>query len=368
MEKEKIKTYCKESAITCFICLLSSVTGFVFQYAGFPETNIVIIYLFGVVMTARLTNYLAFGVISSVMATFAFNYLFTKPIHTFAVSDPSYLITFAVMIFTAIATSTMTIRMKKSMEEARKREIEKNAYKEKSEREHYRGNILRAISHDLRTPLSGIMGTSEMIMDMSSKTEPRFELAKGIWKDADWLHTLVENILNMTRVEEGRLTIQKQPEVVDEIIENALEIIKKRAPEYDIQIELPDDILMVPMDAKLIIQVLVNLLDNAIKHSTVKQKITVTVEEKPKCAVFIVSDNGEGISEEDLPNIFEMFYTSRKNSADSKRGVGFGLPICDAIVKAHGGTINAENIPEGGARFTFTLPLAADEGEVIQSE
>ena len=234
-------------------------------------------------------------------------------------------------------------------------------YREESEQERYRGNLLRAISHDLRTPLSGIMGTSEMIRDMSEKEDPRRELAQGIWEDADWLHSLVENILNLTRLEEGRLVLQKQPEAVEEIIGNALEHIAKRAPEREIGVDIPDELLLVPMDARLIVQVLVNLLDNAIKHTAAEREIRIAVQREGTDAVFRVSDRGEGIAPADLPHIFKMFYTSQHNRADAKRGIGLGLAICDAIVGAHGGTIQAENRAGGGAVFRFTLPMEARE-------
>ena len=238
---------------------------------------------------------------------------------------------------------------------------ERLRYREESEHERYRGNLLRAISHDLRTPLSGIMGTSEMIRDMSREDDPRHALAQGIWDDADWLRSLVENILNLTRLEDGRLVLQKQPEAVEEIIANALEHIAKRAPEREIGVDIPEDLLLVPMDARLIVQVLVNLLDNAIKHTAPEREIRIAVQRDGTDAVFCVADRGDGISPEDLPYIFRTFYTSRHNRADAKRGIGLGLAICDAIVKAHGGTIRAENRTDGGALFRFTLPMEVAE-------
>lgn len=490
------KHYAFELLLTISSVFAASGIGYLFQYLGFPETNIVIIYLLSVLLTARFTNDFIFGIIGSVMSTFAFNYFFTAPYFTFAVNDPSYLVTFMVMTITSLATSTLTVRVKKSAREAEEREKEAKAlyqltnslteanslndilvisakqisetlecdtailcfdkdgkpeksfvqchgsrivwrdydeddniserlsdtrnscimgnefcewpiygregilgvlrmpkefgselpdrlkrlllamtestamsidrfrvseeriiYREESEQERYRGNLLRAISHDLRTPLSGIMGTSEMIMDMSRKGDPRYDLAEGIWNDADWLHSLVENILNLTRLDEGRLVLKKQPEAVEEIIGSALEHISKRAPEYTINVNIPEELLMVPMDAKLIVQVLVNLLDNAIKHTEPDRPITISVEKADDSAVFRVDDEGEGIAETDLPNVFEMFYTSKPNSPDAKSGVGLGLPICDAIIKAHGGNISVSNRKGFGAEVMFTLPL-----------
>ena len=241
---------------------------------------------------------------------------------------------------------------------------EKIRSQEEANQERYRGNLLRAISHDLRTPLAGIMGTSEMIMDMSEQNEPRYELAQGIYKDADWLRGLVENILSLTRLQDGRLTLHKQMEPVEEVIGAALNVIAKRAPEREITVDIPDEIVMVPMDVGLIEQVLTNLLDNAIKHTQVQDEIIVAFrkDEQSGQAVFTVSDHGTGISEEDLPKIFEMFYTTKGSGPDARRGIGLGLAICESIIRAHGGTITASNQKTGtGAVFEFTLPLEESE-------
>ena len=228
---------------------------------------------------------------------------------------------------------------------------------QENERERYRSNLLRAISHDLRTPLSGIMGTSEMIMGMTDDVDPRFELAREIMEDADWLHSLMENILNLTRLEDNRHYLKKQPEAVEEIIAVALERFEKRAPGRELQISIPDELILVPVDAKLIVQVLINLLDNSVKHTTPAQEISLSVEKQGDCVCFTVTDRGTGISAEDLPHIFKMYYTTAHSPSDAQKGMGLGLAICDAVVKAHGGTIIAANHPEGGAVFTFTLPM-----------
>lgn len=354
--RPKWEHYTFEMLLSVSSVFIATGVGYLFRTAGFPETNIVLLYLLSVLITARFTDDFAFGLITSVLATVAFNYFFTAPYYSFHVDDPSYLITFAIMTFTSVITSTLTSRVKKSVEEQIR-------YREESRQEHYRGNLLRAISHDLRTPLSGIMGTSEMIRDMSAIDDPRHKLADEIWKDADWLHAIVENILNLTRLEDGRLALQKEPEAVEEIIGSALEHIESRAPGYEINVSIPDELLMVPMDAKLIVQALVNLLDNAVKHTQPGGPISVSVEKNERFAVFHVTDSGEGISEDDLPNIFKMFYTSPNNATNARRGVGLGLPICNTIVKAHGGTITACNRPGGGAQFTFTLPLEVENHE-----
>lgn len=347
----------KESAgnqllIMAAFLLLASAVGIFFREVRFQESNIVIVYMLSVLMISRFTKGYVFGLTSSVIATFLFNWLFTKPYYSFAVYNPGYLITFVIMTATAIFTSALTTRVKEDAVRAQEKEAE-------IEQERYRGNLLRAISHDLRTPLSGIMGTSEMLIGMTKEDDPRHEMALGIHKDADWLHSLVENILSLTRLQDGRLNINKEPEALEEVIGGAIALITKRAPEQEIQVEMPEEVLMIPMDAKLMEQVFVNLLDNAVKHSGPAEPIIIYVEapERESDVRITVADRGEGISEADLPNIFQTFYTSSGRDADSKQGIGLGLAICDTIVKAHGGTIKAGNRTDGqGAVFTFTIP------------
>lgn len=229
--------------------------------------------------------------------------------------------------------------------------------------ERYRGNLLRAISHDLRTPLAGILGTSEMLMGMTDKQDNRHALAEDIHKDADWLFSLVENILNLTRLQDGKLVLNKQMEAVEEVVGVAVAAIAKRAPDRDITVALPKEVRFIPMDARLIEQVLVNLLDNAIKHTPSDKEISIhfTEDSNQKLAVFTVSDDGCGIDTDDLPHVFQMFYTARRKNPDAHRGIGLGLAICESIITAHGGTIVARNRENAsGAEFQFSLPMEAD--------
>lgn len=329
----------------------ASVIGYMFRLFGFPETNIVIVYLLAVMIFSCFTTGYIPGILASISGTLAYNYFFTKPFFSLSVYDLSYLVTFVVMTAIALIASTMTSRVRQSALEAQRRAAE-------TAQERYRANLLRSISHDLRTPLAGIIGASEMLMSMSDAGDPRFPLAEGIHKDADWLHSLVENILNLTRLQDGQLAICKVPEVVDEIIESALSHIQKRYPDREITAILPDDLLFVPMDAHLIGQVLVNLLDNAVKHTTLDNNIEISANKNGDEAIFAVRDNGEGIPETELSHIFQAFYTRQNNRGDAQRGIGLGLTICEAIVNAHGGTIRAVNRSDGpGAEFVFTLPL-----------
>lgn len=237
-------------------------------------------------------------------------------------------------------------------------------FNEEITQERFRVNLLRSISHDLRTPLAGIIGSSEILLNMTAKDDLRHPLVLGIHKDANWLHSLVENILSLTRLQDGRLVLNKQEEAAEEVVGAAIRHVSRHYPEYEIAVHVPDELLLVPMDARLIRQVLINLLDNAVKHTILQDEISVSVtkDAEKNCAVFSVRDRGEGIEASELPNIFQMFYTSRVKHSDAQPGIGLGLPICDAVVKAHGGNITAHNRTDGpGAEFVFTLPLEVND-------
>ncbi|MCL2158886.1 MAG: ATP-binding protein [Oscillospiraceae bacterium] len=230
--------------------------------------------------------------------------------------------------------------------------------REETVKERYRSNLLRAISHDLRTPLSAIIGISEMLKGMTEAGDPRHSLIDEINSEAGWLHSLVENILNLTRLQDGKLALQKQPEAVEEIIDGAVRRVLQRSPEQKIFVNMPDELLIVPMDANLIEQVFINLLDNAVSHSRKKSEIEIVVKPEENDVKFIVRDSGTGIKQADLPHIFQMFYTTSVKYANAGHGIGLGLAICETIVKAHGGDIEARNrVDKKGAEFIFTLPM-----------
>lgn len=225
------------------------------------------------------------------------------------------------------------------------------------ERERLRGDLLRAVSHDLRTPLTGILGSvSTVIENYDALTEGvRKDFLCGIYEDAEWLNNLLENILSMTRFDEGKIILKREMEAVEEIVAEAVSRIKKRSKQHEITIFIPDELIMIPVDGTLIEQVLVNLLDNAIKHTPEDTKISLTVAKEQNNVVFEVSDNGTGIPEKDLPFIFNRFFTM--THIVGRRGIGLGLAICKSIVEAHGGKISASNSVSGGSVFRFSLPV-----------
>ena len=227
-----------------------------------------------------------------------------------------------------------------------------------TEKEKMRSNLLRAISHDLRTPLTGILGASSAILENKTilEEETKNQLIAHIKEDSQWLIRMVENLLSVTRINEDTANVTKTPEAAEEIVAAAIARIRKRFPNQDIKVTVPNELLMVPMDATLIEQVIINLIENAIKHSG-ETRIEVTLKKEENYAVFEVSDNGEGIPEQDFPYLFESYVPNGKRTSDSSRGMGIGLSICMSIVKAHNGKMEASNHEDRGAVFRFTLPL-----------
>lgn len=232
------------------------------------------------------------------------------------------------------------------------------------EREQLKSNLLRSIGHDLRTPLAGIAGASSYIVQRGEKLdrESIVRLARDISEQAVWLTNLVENILNMTRIDNDKLEVNKQVEVVDDVVSEAVSHVVG-LNERPLNITLPKEVIAVPMDGKMIVQVLVNLLDNAVKHTGKNCPIELMVIQKEGYVEFNVADGGRGTGNDSSinENLFDAFVTSGKIGADGKKGIGLGLAICKAVVKAHGGNITTGTSHLGGALFTFTLPYTEVE-------
>lgn len=233
------------------------------------------------------------------------------------------------------------------------------------ERERLKSTLLRSISHDLRTPLTGITGSAGFLVDnLGIMDETAIKsMLKDICSDSEWLSTMVENLLNMTRIQEGRLDINKKKEVVDDIVSSAVRLVSKRVGNHRLKTETPEDILLFAVDGRLFIQVLVNLMDNAFRHSGDNTTVSLRVERDGDNLKFTVSDNGAGLPEDKMDKLFDNFFTTAYENGDRQRGVGLGLTICKAIVEAQGGIIRAYNGPEGGAVFQVIMPMEDKKNE-----
>lgn len=237
---------------------------------------------------------------------------------------------------------------------------EKQRMEESARREALRANLLRSISHDLRTPLTSISGNAAILLENPEQLNDstRRELYASIYDDAVWLSGLMENLLTITRAENGTMKLNLQTEVLSDAVEEALRHLDRNASGRRIETSLSDEMLLVNMDAGLIVQVLINLINNAVKYTPEGAHIVIGTARKGDRALVWVEDDGDGVPEEDRDKVFDMFYTGVKRSPDSRRGIGLGLALCRSIVQAHGGEISIDSVQPHGARFRFTLPAA----------
>jgi len=494
---------------TILIMSLCIIVSLIFRKIGFHESNVIIVFILGVLFTSTSTDGYVYGIMAAIVGVLSFNFFFTIPYYSFSAYRADYPVTFVIMLIAAIITSTLTSRVKteakisyirenrmkilykinKSLLTARNKKqivefcgddlvdmfnrtimialvddknnlqqpsvykfndqystnnfktdvevgaIEKcfktgksvgidaefvidsvgyyhpirgqnkilgiigitcikenillknekillesvstqialaiereNLYEKKkqinleAETERLRGNLLRSISHDLRTPLTGILGSVSTISDNYDilDNDTKKELLQNIYEDTSWLIHSVENILSMTRIDEGKLEIKKDIEVAEEIVAESILRVKRFSGSHNIKIDLPKDMVILFVDGLLIEQVLINLIDNAIKYTQDDSIIEVKVTANEDNVFFEISDNGKGIPEEDIMAIFDRFYTKTKGHCLEKRGIGLGLAICKSIIESHGGSMEALNNSSGGATFRFSLPGIID--------
>ena len=311
------------------------------------------IFLLDVFLTALLTDGFFFSLTIAVFAVLSVDYIFTPPFWEVSFTLAGFPLTFLVMMTICVATGIVTSRAKKVSEMERE-----------AEREKIHSNLLRAVSHDIRTPLTGIVGATNVLLEQDDVLTPqqRRELLKNANEEAQWLIHIVENLLSITRIGAGEdAQVTKTPEAAEEVIEGAVGKFRRQYPQIDVRVELPEEFFLVPMDPLLIQQVMTNLLENAAVHGVTTTRVVVSLEKRGKWARFTVCDNGRGIPEGRLHNLFDGTQSAQKG--DSTRSMGIGLSVCKTVVAAHCGKIKGENIKGGGARFTVDLPLEEEEHE-----
>lgn len=243
-------------------------------------------------------------------------------------------------------------------------ESKKNALMQ-AENERFRANLLRAVSHDLRTPLTSISGSASSILNNNFDEETKRKLILDIYDDSIWLINLVENLLSVSRLDNGNVKLNTEPQLVEEIINEALQHVNRKISEYNVKINIKDDLLLVDVDVRLIVQVMINIIDNAIKYTEIGTEIRIDVFTKGKKVIIEVIDNGIGISKQNQECIFDMFFSIKGNKVDSRRGLGLGLALCKSIINAHGGEIYVRNNYPHGTVIGFTLSKVEVNNERI---
>lgn len=499
-------TKCTDTMITVSVLALSTALGFLFEEMGLPQTNIITVYILGVLVVAALTASRWYSTAASLASILLFNYIFTEPMFAFKADDAGTQLTLLITFLAAVFTSSYAVQIKENARISRqdayrsgvildtsqmlqkagnqedilrtaaiqlnkllKRDIacfqadarglcspvgftefsehpdsrgpspetleemtaarkcymghcetgattqilstaafhylpvkscdlvyavmgirvglvvpddfenslaiailnqcatalEKEYISRKREEEaamaqaeQFRSNLLRSISHDLRTPLTSISGNAGVLMNDADSLdhEHRQRIYKDIHDDSMWLISLVENLLSITRVEGGAVQLHMETELLEEIIDEAMRHIHRRHESRKVRVTQEGDYILVSVDAQLIIQVVTNLVDNAIKYTPENSDITVKSYQRGNCAIIEVTDNGPGIPDDSKEKIFQMFYTTGYKSADGKRGMGLGLPLCRAILNAHKGTIEVLDHTPSGSIFRITLP------------
>jgi len=338
---------------------VATAVGNIFWKVGLSEANITMVYILGVLIISMITTHQVYSMISSLFCVVVFNYFFTIPRFTLHAYDKDYPITFVIMFLAAFLTGSLAARLKKLAIENEQNAREKAEAAMLAEKEQMRANLLRAMSHDLRTPLTSISGNASNLLSNEEwfDTATRRQLYRDIYDDSIWLINMVENLLSISKVEEGRLNLHFTTELLDEIVNEALGHIGRKKEEHQIILNTSDEFVLVNVDARLIIQVIINILDNAIKYTPKNSKIIITTEKRSEMAVVMIADDGPGVLEEDKEFVFDMFYSGAKNLADSHRSLGLGLALCKSIINTHGGEIWLTDNKPTGAVFGFSLPI-----------
>lgn len=498
----------KDTGIMLASLLLSSLAGFGFYYAGFSESNIITVYILGVLITAVWTNGHFYGAIDSLLSVAAFNFLFTEPRFTFQANDPSYPVTFLIMLFSSVIASSLASRVKAqarlaaqksyytelllgssqklqkgrtewdclrltaeqlnrlfdrpvlyalsgtekelafrvepsdeqnilmelgseeigvakwvqrnnkhagattntlpdskwlflsvrgtqgvmgivgipiagysipdafeknlmiailsecglSQERIRLQE-ERNKAALQTQKERLQANLLRAVSHDLRTPLTNISGSADMLMQEESELDPaiRKKLYTAIYDDTNWLINMTENLLVATHLETDKESFKMSPELIEDLFQSVVAHLDRRAAEHHISVHLEDATLMAAMNARLIQRVIINILNNAIQYTPKESNIELSAVKKGNVVQISVTDDGPGIPDDAKRHLSDLFYTAGQGKADCQRGLGLGLNLCQSIVAMHGGKIDVLDHMPAGTTFQFTLPLVSAE-------
>lgn len=318
--------------ITLFIQIITLVICLVAEEKLGIQYSIPAIFTLSVYLISLVTQGYIYGISASLVSVLAVNYAFTFPYFKFNFTIPENLFSAVIMMAVTITTSALTTKIRK--QEKMQLEIEK---------EKMRANLLRAISHDLRTPLTTIYGSSSTVIENYERMskEQHLEMVEGIREDAEWLRNMVENLLSVTRIDDGQINLVKTSIVLEELIDSVLTKFEKRYPKQEVKLQMPEEFICIDMDPVLIQQVIMNLLENAVKHAKAMTELRLVVTERESDVLFEIMDDGIGFTSKDI---------------------GIGLSVCETIVKAHGGNLERGNRADGGAIVSFAL-MKGEEDE-----
>lgn len=341
----RIKDILVTAGILVVSFLFSLITNRFFQ----TYNSVPMVFVLGVFLISVITEGYACGIASSLISMLAVNFAFTFPYFEFNFTIPENMFSAVVMLVVAVVTGALTTKLK-----------QQEKLRADSEREKMRANLLRAVSHDLRTPLTTIYGSTSMLLENLDRISAADQkcLLLGIRDDSQWLVSMVENLLSVTRLDDGSVQLHKTDTVLEELIDAVLVKFHKRCPEQRVDVTIPEEFLSIPMDAVLMEQVLNNLLENAVIHAEGMTRLELLVEANGSVIHFHVRDDGCGIRSDRLEDLFTGYLGSSARQGDSsRRNMGIGLSVCATVIKAHGGSISARNRAPRGAEFTFTLNL-----------
>lgn len=339
----------KNTLITLAILCLCFLMCLVLKYIFNDSALISAIFVLGVYLVSAITPGYLYGILYALLSVLVVNFAFAFPYFAFNFTIAENIVSAIILLSVSMMTCGLTAKVR-----------HQDAIKAERDKERMRANLLRAVSHDLRTPLTTIYGSSSALLENFDdfSADQCKEMLKGISEDSQWLHRMVENLLSITRLDGNNVKIIKTATVLDELIDSVLVKFSKRYPNQSIDVDIPDDFVTVPMDALLIEQVLINILENAVQHAEGMTSLKLKVFTISDKAIFEIKDNGCGIPESKLKDIFSGAYTTSLDISDSKKNnAGIGLSVCASIIKAHGGDIKAENEKEGGCIFRFTLNM-----------
>jgi two-component system, OmpR family, sensor histidine kinase KdpD len=333
-------------AILASVATVAGATAVGWFVLGQRLTEVVMTFLLGVVLMAVRFGYAA-SLVTTVLSVLAFDYFFTQPLFSLAITDPRQVVTFGAMLFVALVISDQTERLRRSVAAAKEHEGEVR-------NERLRNALLSSVSHDLRTPLAVVKGAATALIDGKLTPERRLEYLHTISEEASRLNRLVRKLLDMTSLEADTLRANKEWQPIEEVVGVALNRLEDQLEDRRVDVRIAPEAALAPFDATLVEQLLINLVENASKYSNPPSPIEINARRVPGGVEIEVADRGPGVPPGEEERIFDKFHRATRTAA----GMGLGLTICRGVVTAHGGRIWSESRPGGGASFRFVLPCA----------